>query len=227
MVEQIDAGVEQLIADNGTPQLEDGHTRIANELLEAIISFDFSKRQYKVVLFVLRKTYGWNKKADVMSLSQIMEGTGLDRSNASKTLAELSEMKVLLKQQHSAGQLIELNKKYKSWGVLLNQPHVVKTTTKVWLKQPSAVVKTTTTKDTTKRQLKTTIPNDFGISERIRVWAEKNVHHSLDIHLENFIGVCRAKGYRYVDWDEAFMNAIRNNWANVQSAPAAPRRKTV
>jgi phage replication O-like protein O len=227
MVEQIDAGVEQLIADNGTPQLEDGHTRIANELLEAIISFDFSKRQYKVVLFVLRKTYGWNKKADVMSLSQIMEGTGLDRANCSRTLAELGEMKVLLKQQQAAGNLVEFNKKYKQWVVLPNQQPVAKTATKVLPKRQFAVVEMATTKDTTKRQLKTTIPNDFGISERIRVWAEKNVHHSLDIHLENFIGVCRAKGYRYVDWDEAFMNAIRNNWANVQSAPATPRRKTV
>jgi phage replication O-like protein O len=191
MVEQMEAGVEQLIADNGTPQLEDGHTRIANELLEAIISFDFSKRQYKVVLFVLRKTYGWNKKADVMSLSQIMEGTGLDRSNASKTLAELSDMKVLLKQQHSAGQLIELNKKYKSWMVLSNQPHVVKTTTKVLLKQPSAVVKTTTTKDTTKRQLNTDIaqlafsecwkeyPRKVGKGAAEKAWKKLPVDHAL------------------------------------------------
>ena len=111
--------------------------------------------------------------------------------------------------------------------VLPNQQPVAKTATKVLPKRQFAVVEMATTKDTTKRQLKTTIPNDFGISERVRVWAEKNVHHSLDIHLENFIGVCRAKGYRYVDWDEAFMNAIRNNWANVQSAPATPRRKTV
>lgn len=218
-MERLQDKVEGMSVATGNPQLEDGHTRIANELFDAIINFDFSKRHYKVVLFVLRKTYGWNKKADVMSLSQIMDGTGLDKANCSRTVSELGEMKVLLKQQQQAGQLIELNKKYKSWVGLPNQQPVAKTATKGLPKRQFAVAEIATTKDTTKRQLKTSIPNSFGISERVRSWAEKHGHHSLELHLENFISACRAKGYRYIDWDEAFMTAIRKNWA------AIPARK--
>ena len=59
------------------------------------------------------------------------------------------------------------------------------------------------------------IPEDFGISESVKIWASKNNHKNLDRHLENFIGSCKAKGYSYVDWDSAFMNAIRQNWAKV------------
>ena len=64
-----------------TPQLEDGHTRIANELLDAIIAFDFSKRQQKIVLQVIRKTYGFNKKVDDMTVSQIARSCRLQRSH--------------------------------------------------------------------------------------------------------------------------------------------------
>jgi uncharacterized protein YdaU (DUF1376 family) len=59
------------------------------------------------------------------------------------------------------------------------------------------------------------IPEDFGISERVRVWAKEKKINNLEDHLENFIGSCKAKAYTYADWDSAFMNAIRQNWAKV------------
>jgi uncharacterized protein YdaU (DUF1376 family) len=62
---------------------------------------------------------------------------------------------------------------------------------------------------------KKTIPDDFGISENVKLWAIKNNHKNLEKHFENFVGSCKAKGYSYVDWDSAFMNAIRQNWAKV------------
>jgi phage replication O-like protein O len=239
MVEQIDAGVEQLIADNGTPQLEDGHTRIANELLEAIISFDFSKRQYKVVLFVLRKTYGWNKKADVMSLSQIMEGTGLDRANCSRTLAELGEMKVLLKQQQAAGNLVELNKKYKQWVVLPNQQPVAKTATKVLPKRQFAVVEMATTKDTTKRQLKTR--ENFSLPEFIPADAWEgfvSMRNAIKKPMTDraiTIALNKLKAWHEAGFSVAAIldQSTFNRWQDLyapKDAPAAkqtPRRKTV
>lgn len=62
---------------------------------------------------------------------------------------------------------------------------------------------------------KTPIPKDFSISERVMQWAQEKGHHSLQAHFENFVGAAKAKGYTYVDWDDAFMNAIRSNWAKV------------
>ena len=61
------------------------------------------------------------------------------------------------------------------------------------------------------------IPEDFGISERVRDWAKEKNFNNLEDHLENFIGSCKAKGYSYIDWDSAFMNAIRQNWAKVDN----------
>ncbi|MCV5899655.1 replication protein, partial [Escherichia coli] len=50
------AVVERQVAD-----LDDGFTRLANMLLEEYAGADLTKRQFKVLLAVLRLTYGWNK----------------------------------------------------------------------------------------------------------------------------------------------------------------------
>lgn len=103
------------------PQTEDGYTRLANELLDAIIRFDFTKRQYAVLLAVVRKTYGYNKKADALSIYQISVMTGIDRAHISKAVAELHTMNVLTKAEKGRlahGQIvpeISINKNYKTW----------------------------------------------------------------------------------------------------------------
>ena len=63
---------------------------------------------------------------------------------------------------------------------------------------------------------KTLIPEDFGISDGVRLWAEKNGYRRLNAHLDNFIDSAKAKNYRYADWDAAFKGAIRKNWAEIQ-----------
>jgi hypothetical protein len=68
------------------------------------------------------------------------------------------------------------------------------------------------------RKKKTLLPPNFGISDRVMNWAAEKGHSNLEMHLESFTSKCRSKGYEYVDWDEAFMEAIRKNWAGVQQA---------
>ena len=62
---------------------------------------------------------------------------------------------------------------------------------------------------------KTSIPENFTISDRVKKWAEDKKHSCLEEHLESFILKSKAKDYQYVDWDDAFMNAIRDNWAKI------------
>lgn len=62
----------------------------------------------------------------------------------------------------------------------------------------------------------TTLPADFSISENVKAWAIEKGYTDLNLHFENFKGVSLAKGYVYKDWDSAFMNAIRNNWAKIE-----------
>jgi len=70
-------------------------------------------------------------------------------------------------------------------------------------------------KESKKKKTPTPIPEIFSISDRVRKWAAEKKRNHLEEHLEAFVSKCRAKDYRYVDWDEAFMTAIRENWARL------------
>jgi phage replication O-like protein O len=57
-----------------SPQLEDGYTSIANELLEAIYNTHFSEYESRTFWFIVRMTYGWKHKMDTIALSQFEKG---------------------------------------------------------------------------------------------------------------------------------------------------------
>lgn len=66
-----------------------------------------------------------------------------------------------------------------------------------------------------KKTVMKTLPNDFGISERVFNWAKKEGYENLELHLERFIETATMKVYKYADWDLAFMKAIREDWGKV------------
>ena len=59
------------------------------------------------------------------------------------------------------------------------------------------------------------LPDDFGISDRVKAWADKSGFSNLDRYLEFFTGRMRANGKTYADWDQALMNAVRDDWAKI------------
>lgn len=103
------------------PQLENGYTRVANDLFDAIIHTRFSRRQYAVLLAIVRKTYGYNRKTTPISIRQIAAMTGLDRANVIRTVRELVNMAVLVRNEmpgsRDGAQVFEmgLNKYYNQW----------------------------------------------------------------------------------------------------------------
>ena len=48
--------------ERNVADLDDGYARLSNMLLEAYSGADLTKRQFKVLLAILRKTYGWNNQ---------------------------------------------------------------------------------------------------------------------------------------------------------------------
>jgi len=66
------------------------------------------------------------------------------------------------------------------------------------------------------RAAKTSLPDGFALSERVKTWAAGKGYDRLDEHFESFVGKAKAKGYVYTDWDEGLMGAIREDWAQLR-----------
>lgn len=98
-----------------SPQLEDGHTRIANELLEAMLLARLTSRQWAVAIALIRKTYGYNKKTDDIGLSQLADMTGLAKSHVSVTVRELEERRIISRKQGKFGHIMGINKNHLIW----------------------------------------------------------------------------------------------------------------
>lgn len=97
------------------PQVEDGFTRIANALLEAILAFGFTQRELLVLLAILRKTYGYGKKADDMSASQISAMCRVPRQHVATTLVNLALRNIIFKSPGQYGSIIGIQKDHRKW----------------------------------------------------------------------------------------------------------------
>lgn len=73
----------------------------------------------------------------------------------------------------------------------------------------------------TTRVKKTPLNESFTVSERVKTWAIEKGHSRLSEHLDAFKAKAKANGYTYADWDSAFMEAIRNDWAKLSSSPSS------
>lgn len=96
-----------------SPQTENGYTKIANEILERLSFAGINGCGYRILLVVIRKTYGFNKKKDVISLSQFQKTTQMERKQAVETIKYLVGKRILLKEENS----YKFNKNWEEWVV--------------------------------------------------------------------------------------------------------------
>ncbi|CAK8737132.1 hypothetical protein SODG_000855 [Sodalis praecaptivus] len=95
-------------------ELEEGYTKLANALLDALLRADITLHQQKVVLAIIRKTYGFNKKLDRITNTQIAEMTGIPATRVCTAKNRLLERKFLLMD----GNCIGVNKVISEWQTL-------------------------------------------------------------------------------------------------------------
>ena len=105
------------------PQKENGYTPIANEILEALARIRISGESRQVLDVIIRKTYGFNKPDDPISLSQFCLNTGLHKSAVCKALLKLKEMNLITKKVTSIASLYRFNKDFDTWRPLPKRRH--------------------------------------------------------------------------------------------------------
>jgi len=104
------------------PQTENGFTKIANEILEALIRTSLSGQELKIALLVIRKTYGFSKKVDFISLTQMAKALACSKIRCAQVVKNLEAMKVLTVNENinGVGKSYRFNKDYSRWNRLLD-----------------------------------------------------------------------------------------------------------
>lgn len=165
------------------PQLEDGYTRIANELLEAILIFGFTNREAHVLLTIIRKTYGYGKKEDDISASQIGDMCGLARPHVTATLNSLALRNVITKRSGRFGSVIGIQKNHRKWvrtapgNPVAASTDLVRGCTDLVLVNTGELSSTDSTESVQGSTDSVHVPNQYPTStESVQVASTKSVH---------------------------------------------------
>lgn len=135
-----------------SPQIDNGHTQIANELMEKLSMLHMSGNEWMIWWVVLRKTWGWKKKDDRISLTQFQKGTGLSRPAVVLALERLVAKNVLVAKSLPLGKQYSFNKDYETWTSSEKATSSIINTKMVAKPLPSIVAKPLHTKETTTKE---------------------------------------------------------------------------
>jgi phage replication O-like protein O len=105
-------------------QTENGFVKIHPKILDLLAAADLTSSEFRCVMFVLRKTYGWGKKEDAISYRQIAEATGLSRRGVINSMKALMEKRVLSASDPKLGRngcrVYSFNKYFEEWDGVIN-----------------------------------------------------------------------------------------------------------
>ena len=93
---------------NGEP-----YTKIPNQILEVLLQIKLQNYEIRLLLAIARKTYGFNKNSDYINQKQLENLTGIKQPNISRTLKNLIEKKMIIKN----GKQLSIQKDFKLWNV--------------------------------------------------------------------------------------------------------------
>jgi phage replication O-like protein O len=148
------------------PQKENGYTAIANSIMDALIAAALSGQDFRIALLIIRKTYGFNKCEDAVSLSQMMKATGMLKVRCSQVVNRLELMKILTVTENINGMCkkYKFNKDFDTWQTVNKNINCLeKTKGTVNKKRNRPLMKSVTTKDTL---TKDTLTKDIKILSR-------------------------------------------------------------
>lgn len=98
------------------PQVEDGYTRIADELYKVINNrhtFPGTATHLRIVHAIIVRTYGFNKTMDYIADTQLAADTGIPRQKVNPAKLQLLSMRVLVLSPD--GRKIGVNKHHSEW----------------------------------------------------------------------------------------------------------------
>lgn len=126
-----------------SPQIEDGYTKIANELMDHLCHYRIPGEERQVLDCIFRKTYGWGKIEDAIALSQFVEMTGMKKPNIIGAIKSLLSKKIIIviQKDNRSGHIYKINKDYETWQPLSKKITLSKRITSVIQKDNDVIQK--------------------------------------------------------------------------------------
>lgn len=98
-------------------QLEIGFTKMPNKLLMGLMCTRLSNWERRIVDAIVRKTYGFHKPSDRISLSQFEDMTGIPRRKCSEVIGNLVDKNIILKTGPNNRPNYSIQEDYTQWKV--------------------------------------------------------------------------------------------------------------
>lgn len=155
--------------------------KVPTELVEAMYKRKLTAGQIKAVLYIIRKTYGWGKTSDVISITKMAKDTGMTKRAMLKVVTKLEDLKIIEVERSAAGKPNTLRiKPVNQWtpvncGTPVNQ----RTPQPVNCGTPLPVNCGTPTIDTLKYNIKESCPSDRN------PWDEEDTPEELEAWLNS------------------------------------------
>ncbi|MEG4669491.1 replication protein [Enterobacter cloacae] len=195
------------VVEHRVAELDDGYTRTANTLLEAVMLSGLTQHQLLIVMAVWRKTYGYNKKMDWIGNEQFSELTGMAATKCSTAKNELIRMGVLIQE----GRQVGMNKNISEWRTKVNR--IGKTFTES--------VKLTFTKS-----VKGSLPNQSNTKDNIQKKERKeNTQSSCDDREQVKPEKRKTVRINYNEYLEAYNEIVGDRLPHAVEANAERQRK--
>lgn len=101
-----------------SPQLENGYTRIADELLEAVYTNVINAEFMRALFWIIRITYGFHKKITITNYKSLATALTISPEEARGLLTQMATLNYILfeSQTDSSNQcVVGINKNYDEW----------------------------------------------------------------------------------------------------------------
>lgn len=202
-----------------TDSKENRYTQIPNEIMEAFARININGEAMRILLIIIRKTYGFHKRWDYISLSQFAASSGLKKPNIVRAINKLKELNLIIIETDNDGlPKYRLNKDFESWKPLskpitLSKP-IIKLSepiTEIIEMDNDPLSKPITTKENTTKETitkKNTLSKNIYIKKVFSFWNEQQftiTHKVFSERMKNQIKI-RLREYSVED----IISAIKN-----------------
>ena len=204
-----------------SPQLEDGYVRIANELYQAVYKANLSGSEFRVLLFIIRQTYGFNKTERRLAISYIANGSEIPEKTVRRCINSLIEKNIIAakSEYQNEAKILRINKRYNQWRLLKNE-YSKMTTQKRVVRLPKNGESDYSKMGSNKRQnIKTeykdrVVGNHPTIDEVFSYCESKG--YSFDV--EKFFSTYEATGWKSRGSDIVNWKALADVWQKTEKA---------